>query len=72
MAEQVFAPDETWAPAATSSAAECCKDYRNLKTVERNQMLQVRQCQICNRRHFRAFALQPAMVRVTGTDTNGD
>lgn len=66
LSETTFAPDETWAPAAHSGAPDCCKDYNNLVTTLRNEALQVRECRVCLRKHYRGFAPLSGLIQVTG------
>lgn len=64
--EETFTrPDDTsWAPRQAPNA--CCLAAANLTTIECREEVQVRRCQVCGRRHFRAFMPLPGLVTVSG------
>lgn len=49
-----FSSAEQWAPPAKSGAPECCRDARNLVTIQTEPHVDVRQCRECGRKHYRA------------------
>ena len=40
---------------APRTQRECCAKAENLTTIERTDHVQVRRCQVCGLRHFRAI-----------------